>query len=143
MYASYLAQSGFDAIATPNADDALTKLVKADIVVTGIQIEGSFDGVELIRRVRLHHPTKPVIVLTAWDQPPRREAARQAGCAAFLSKPCLPDVLLCEIQRVLGRSRALREQSDPARQRAPRVRREAEGVLKKAQDVRDRYRRAK
>jgi two-component system cell cycle response regulator DivK len=102
MYADYLTQRGFEARTSDNADEGLTKVQEADVVVTGVYIQGSFDGVELVRRVRLHEPNKPVIVLTAFDTESNRLGAQQAGCNAFLAKPCLPDTLVREIRRVLS-----------------------------------------
>jgi DNA-binding response OmpR family regulator len=102
LYATYLSQRGFDTSVTDDADDALTKVSDADVIVTGIYVKGTFDGVEFIRRVRLRDPKKPLIVLTAFDTESNRRKARQAGCDAFLAKPCLPDMLVRELRRVLS-----------------------------------------
>jgi two-component system cell cycle response regulator DivK len=42
----------------------------------------------------------PIVALTAI--PGARESARRAGCDAFLAKPCLPELLWCEIRLMLG-----------------------------------------
>lgn len=69
------------------------------------------DGVELVTRLKGDDGTKsiPVIVLTAcaWQSDRDRAAA---GCEVFLTKPCLPDVLVREIRRVL----ALRDVPKPS-----------------------------
>jgi DNA-binding response OmpR family regulator len=102
MYAEYLAERGFDLRISDDADDALIQVPDVDVVVTGIYIKGTFDGLELIRQFRQRDRQKPLIVLTAFDTDANRLEARQAGCDAFLSKPCLPDTLVREIRRVLA-----------------------------------------
>jgi two-component system, cell cycle response regulator DivK len=104
MYAEYLRASGFHAIEISNTAGALVLAVTADVIVTGILVDGPFDGVELVRRLKADDRTmhKPVIVLTgcAFDRDEQR--ARAAGCDAFLVKPCLPSLLVAELGRVLA-----------------------------------------
>src|SRR5262249_42942506 len=102
MYVEFLASRQVDCIAATNATDALLAAPQVDVVVTGILLPGSDDGLELIRRLRADDRTKaiPIIVLTAWVLDSTRERAEAAGCDLFLSKPCLPEDLLAEILRV-------------------------------------------
>jgi CheY-like chemotaxis protein len=128
MYAEYLRLRGFDPIEIATTDEAVPRAADSDVIVTGIRVSGSFDGLELVRRLRadIRTSSKPVIVLTAWAIEPAREQAVAAGCDLFLPKPCLPDVLVTEIQRVL----ALRSGPRP---RAARLRsRRAKGNSKVA-----------
>jgi two-component system cell cycle response regulator DivK len=62
------------------------------------------DGWEATRRIKRDARAShvPIIMLTGR---PRDEAApesKAAGCAALLTKPCLPEDVLAEIRRVLG-----------------------------------------
>lgn len=104
MYADYLQASGFEVLEADTTDSALALALETDIVVTGLLVPGTFDGIELVRRVRQDHRTrdKGIIVVTAAVTERHRDAARQAGCDAFLPKPCLPDLLVAEVQRVLS-----------------------------------------
>jgi hypothetical protein len=52
MYAEFLRFSGLAAIAVSNAQDAMTFAPEADIIVTGIVLDGTVDGVELVSRLR-------------------------------------------------------------------------------------------
>jgi len=108
MYAEYLRLFGFRVIEIGETSAAQALAITADVIVTGLRVAGPFDGIELIRRLRADDRTtdRPIVVLTAcaWDAD--REAAEQAGCAAFLAKPCLPERLLGEIRRVLRKRRA-------------------------------------
>ena len=103
MYAEYLRHSGLAAIAVSNAKDALTFAPEADVIVTGIVLDDTVDGVELVSRLRGHDGTmhKPIIILTACAWRWERERAEHAGCDVFLAKPCLPDDLLREVRRLL------------------------------------------
>ena len=100
MYAEYLCEYGLAVIAVSEAWDALIAASKADVIVTGILLAGSMDGVELIARLRrdTRADRRPIIVLTecAWDA--ERERARRAGCDLFLAKPCLPSELLRHVR---------------------------------------------
>jgi CheY-like chemotaxis protein len=51
----------------------------------------------------------PIVALTGHALAGHAEGARQAGCDAFVTKPCLPDALVTEIERMLSARR-----SDPA-----------------------------
>jgi CheY-like chemotaxis protein len=104
MYSEYLRHSGLAAIAASNAADALTVAPMADVIVTGIRLDGGIDGIELIARLREDARTKhvPIVVLTAFAMQSDRERAERAGCDVFLPKPCLPEDLLREVRRVLA-----------------------------------------
>ena len=114
MYAEYLRLRGFAPLEITTTDQALSLAGNADVIVTGVRVPGSFDGLELVRRLRAHVRTqsKLIIVLTAWALDPSREQAVAAGCDVFLTKPCLPQTLVREIRRGLaaGRRRAGRRQ---------------------------------
>src|SRR5713226_9176455 len=98
MYAEYLRLQGFNPIEINDTADGLALAVTADVIVTGIRVEGPFDGIELVHRLRDGNGTrdKPIIVLTACAFEPNQQQALAAGCDVFLSKPCLPDRLVTE-----------------------------------------------
>jgi two-component system cell cycle response regulator DivK len=103
MYAEYLQASDFTVIEVDHTADALKRATDADVLVTDVRVDGPSDGLELIRRLHRGAGTKhiPIIVLTACAFATDRQRAERAGCDAFLPKPCLPEVLLVEIRRVL------------------------------------------
>lgn len=118
MYAEYLRYSGLAAIGVSNARDALTFAPEADIIVTGLVLDDTVDGAELVSRLRGDDGTmhKPIIVLTACAWRRDRERAEHAGCDVFLSKPCLPDTLLREVRLLLQQCMHDRRQmKDPTR----------------------------
>lgn len=129
LYMELLRVAGFAPLEAATTDEALPLARSADVVVTGIRMPGTFDGLELVRRLRREDPTgrRAVIVLTACAFEADRVAAIVAGCDAFLTKPCLPDVLLSEIRWLLARTRLLRHVT--ARDRAETVAKRSGGRI--------------
>ena len=103
MYADYLRACDVNPIEIGNTTEALRRAHQADVIVTGIRVDGPFDGVELVRRLRAGDDTHdmPIIVLSACAFEPDGQRALAAGCDLFLAKPCLPDRLLDEIRAIL------------------------------------------
>jgi DNA-binding response OmpR family regulator len=104
MYAECLRISGFTVLAADTTDDGLRCAGNADVIVTEIRVSGSFNGFDLVNRLRHADATKqtPIIVLTACAFEADQKRARSVGCDVFLSKPCLPDNLLSAISAVVG-----------------------------------------
>jgi CheY-like chemotaxis protein len=107
MYTEFLRYEGFLPVPVSTARDGLTVAPKVDIIVTGLLLPGDMDGVEFIARLKRDERTKriPVIVLTACVWKSDRERAEEAGCDVFLPKPCHPDDLLRNVQRLLAASK--------------------------------------
>jgi CheY-like chemotaxis protein len=82
------------------------------------------DGWEATRRLKENERTRhiPIVALTGHALAGHAEGARQAGCDAFVTKPCLPDALLAEIQRML----AVKAEGSAAK-KAPRTGRAKQG----------------
>lgn len=57
----------------------------------------------------------PVLVVTSAVAPEYRLRALDAGCAAYLEKPCPADVVLSEVRRLLPPDGSLPVEEDPAR----------------------------
>ncbi len=108
MYAVFLRYHGLAVIPVSDARDALMLATRADIVVTGIHLDDSMDGVELVSRLRHDDGTKsiPIIVLTGCEWPDNRERAEGAGCDLFLAKPCLPSDLLGHVRQLVAATRS-------------------------------------
>jgi CheY-like chemotaxis protein len=104
MYAEYLRSDGFRVLELDEASPAADIASDADAIVTGIRLRGTLDGVELVRRLRADRRTrrKPIVVLSACAMPWDRRDALEAGCDAFLAKPCLPDRVVEVLSTVLA-----------------------------------------
>ena len=90
------AHNGFQALEKAVAESP--SLVLADIAVPGI------DGIELCRRLRADHRTKaiPVLAITAYGDRHYSARAIQAGANQVLIKPCVPQMLVAEVRRLIA-----------------------------------------
>ena len=106
MYAEYLRVHGYEVVEASTIDDGWARRADADVIVTGLMVPGSFDGLELVKRLRQHATgaAVPVIVLTARVTARDRAEAEAAGCDIFLPKPCMPNELMAAIGTLVARS---------------------------------------
>jgi two-component system cell cycle response regulator DivK len=109
MYAAYLSFSGYRVAEATNGLEAIEKTIELmpDIILMDLALP-RMDGWEATRRLKLDERTRhiPIVALTGHALAGFAEGARQAGCDAFVTKPCLPDALVAEIQRMLEARRA-------------------------------------
>jgi CheY-like chemotaxis protein len=110
LYVSFLRHVGLRVVAADTTDQVMQCAHTADIVVTGIRVNGSDDGLGLIRRLRARHSATrlPIVVLTACALASDEMAAKAAGCDVFLTKPCLPGELVRTITKLTGARRPAR-----------------------------------
>jgi two-component system, cell cycle response regulator DivK len=105
MYAAYLQFSGYRVAEAANGLEALekTRELMPDIILMDLALP-KMDGWEATRRLKADERTRhiPIVALTGHALAGHAEGARQAGCDAFVTKPCLPDALVTEIQRMLS-----------------------------------------
>jgi two-component system, cell cycle response regulator DivK len=104
MYTEYLEYSGFDVVGASNGIEALERAVEAepDIILMDLSLP-VMDGWEATRRLKADRRTAsiPVVALTGHALAGISEGAKEAGCDAFVTKPCLPEDLVKEIRRIL------------------------------------------
>lgn len=102
MYAEFLEISGYEVIQAADGEEALAKVAERtpDVVLMDLSLPG-VDGREATRRLKASPATSriPVVILSGMPQ----EYARVTGADSVLTKPCAPDVLVKEIQRLLLR----------------------------------------
>jgi CheY-like chemotaxis protein len=104
MYASYLRFSGFVVDEAITGTEAIEKALATgpNLIVMDLSLPG-MDGWEATRLLKIDPRTKhtPIVVVSGHALEGSVRAAREAGCDAFLRKPCLPQVLLAEVVRLL------------------------------------------
>ncbi len=105
MYAAYLQFSGYRVAEATDGVDAIEKTLELmpDIILMDLALP-KMDGWEATRRLKMDERTRhiPIVALTGHALAGHAEGARQAGCDSFVTKPCLPDALVAEIQRMLA-----------------------------------------
>src|SRR5512141_1011206 len=79
-----------------------------DIILMDLSLP-VMDGWEATRRLKADERTAsiPVVALTGHALAGISEGAKNAGCDAFVTKPCLPEDLVKEIRRILARPSGL------------------------------------
>jgi two-component system, cell cycle response regulator DivK len=104
MYAEYFTFSGFHVEEAGNGQEALDKAfdLLPDLIIMDLSLPG-MDGWEATRRLKKDERTKniPVVALTGHALAGHSKGAKEAGCDAFITKPCLPDVLVAEVKKIL------------------------------------------
>jgi len=105
MYAEYLADCGFRVIEAKNGKEAIEQAFarSPNVIVMDLSLP-VMDGWEATRRLKADGRTRsiPVIALTGHALQVHSKGALDAGCDAFVAKPCLPDQLVLEINRMLA-----------------------------------------
>jgi two-component system, cell cycle response regulator DivK len=107
MYAEYLEFCGFSIVQAGNGVEAIAcaESRRPDVILMDLSLP-VMDGWEAIRRLKGAARTRkiPVLALTGHALNGISESARKAGCDGFITKPCLPEDLVVEIRKILGRS---------------------------------------
>lgn len=119
MMARWLELNGLAVAHARTGEEALAMLAECapDAITIDIGLPG-MSGLELTRRLRQHPVARavPIVAITGWASARDVERAQEAGCDVVLTKPCPPDTLLAEIQRLLSRAaEPLRAESGDAR----------------------------
>jgi CheY-like chemotaxis protein len=88
------------------ARDGAAAIVKAtlrgpDVIVMDLAMP-VVDGWAATRRLRRQTLTRHVPIIAVTAVPASRDSAREAGCDAFLAKPCLPEMLWWEVCALLS-----------------------------------------
>jgi CheY-like chemotaxis protein len=112
MYREYLQHDGFRTIDAHNGYQALEKArdLRPNAVLTDLAVPG-MDGFAFCRALRETPSTRaiPILAVTGHSEylvDPDRFT--QAGIAHVLIKPCAPDVIACELRRLLAPSSSSR-----------------------------------
>jgi CheY-like chemotaxis protein len=108
MYAEYLVYAGYRVAQAGNGAEALDLAYELhpDLVVMDLSLP-VMDGWEATRQLKANPRTHatPVIALTGHALAGHSRRARQAGCDAFLVKPCMPAELEAVVARMLAGGR--------------------------------------
>ncbi len=105
MYAECLDASGFAVAQAESGDEAVAKALALQpaLIVMDLALPG-MDGWTATRAIKTDARTAriPVVALTGHARSDASTAAREAGCDAFLTKPCLPDAIVELVRRLLS-----------------------------------------
>jgi CheY-like chemotaxis protein len=104
IFAEYLEYRGFRVATAADGLEALDKAFELlpDVILMDLSLPG-IDGWEATRRLKQDDRTRdiPIIALTAHALAAAHDKAREVGCNAVVTKPCLPKDLEQEVRRQL------------------------------------------
>ena len=107
MYSMYLASQGMRIVVAGDGVTAIRMAVadRPDVIVMDLSLP-VIDGLETIRRLKRDGSTAhiPIVACTGRVDGGSGESAIEAGCDAYVLKPCLPEHLLKEIRTLLARA---------------------------------------
>lgn len=111
LYSEYLSSSGFRGAEAQDGAEAVRKALelRPAVILMDLSLPG-MDGWEATRRLRSDERTRliPIVALTGHALAAHSDDARDAGCDAFMTKPCLPDAVVDEVKRMLALSASRR-----------------------------------
>lgn len=100
-----LTMEGFEIITATNGEEAMYKfyMYTPDIIITDLRMP-KMDGFALIEKIKKTDNLKsvPIIVFSANVSPENESKSLEAGAALFLKKPCMIEMLLQAIRKLIG-----------------------------------------
>jgi len=102
IYAMYLRSRGCRVFTAGDGRSAVEKAtaLTPDLIVMDLAMP-KVDGWEAIRRLEQSSWTRDIPVVALSAVPASRDTAFEAGCDAYLAKPCDPGVLWTQVQALL------------------------------------------
>jgi CheY-like chemotaxis protein len=96
-----LTVEGYRVLLAENGEEVLEKIKieKPDLLILDVKMP-LMDGIEVLQKLRIGHPTLPVIVLTAYKSMERY--ALKEGISAFMPKPINLHKLKNQVKKILG-----------------------------------------
>jgi CheY-like chemotaxis protein len=103
LYALVLTLSGVPVETARDGREALQKAAALlpDVIVTDLQMPG-LDGLDLTRQLKRESRTRGIPVVLCTSEGSAEWQAREAGCSAFLQKPCSTDALVRIVRSLQG-----------------------------------------
>src|SRR6478672_5408451 len=106
LYRAYLQGEGYEVVTASSGLDGVEASEKQpfDLVVMDLNMPG-LDGWMAMSLIRARRPNLPTVILTANSGADLETRAKNAGAAAFLTKPCPPDKLMRAVAVAIDKSR--------------------------------------
>jgi two-component system, cell cycle response regulator DivK len=106
MYTEYLRTRGYQVVPCANSKQCFDLAVsrRPDLILLELRMDG-MSGIEVIAHLKSEKSlaSVPVVALTASVLPFQRAEAMAAGFDKVIPKPCLPQDLVTEIEKILSK----------------------------------------
>lgn len=110
IHKMYLERHGYRVLAAEDGREALrfARQHQPHVILMDLSLP-YVDGLTATRELKMDPSTAtiPVVMLTAHGYGSAGRRAKEAGCSGFLAKPCDPQRVLNEVQRLIGPAEAL------------------------------------
>jgi DNA-binding NarL/FixJ family response regulator len=95
-----------DLVVCGEAEDAMGAMhilasAKPDVLIVDLSLSGP-DGLDLLKNVRITHPTLPVLILSMHDELIYAERALRAGANGYIMKQVATEKVLVAVRRILA-----------------------------------------
>ena len=106
-----LQEEGYKVVSSRNGADALQMIEKDhfDVLITDIKMPG-MSGIELLDKVRGHHPETEVIIITGFGSISSAVEAMKKGAVDYITKPFDLDELLLKVGKIF-QQRSLKKEN--------------------------------
>jgi two-component system cell cycle response regulator DivK len=105
MYAWCMRAAGWMVEGSVDGEEAFiaARVFHPHVIVMDLRLP-RFDGLDAIRLLKGDDDTRhiPIVVCSGAERRHAEMVSREAGCAAFVSKPCLPDDLRALLEEVVA-----------------------------------------
>nr|WP_298142737.1 response regulator transcription factor [uncultured Pseudomonas sp.] len=100
-----------DLLVVAEAESGVTALERLregdiDLLLLDMNMPG-LSGEDLIARIRTHHPTQKILMLSMHNEPQIAQRMLRAGANGYLCKTCTPETLFGAIHRVASGARVI------------------------------------
>lgn len=105
LVCTYLKDSGYDAVACYDGEEALSVWNKGqfDMIISDIMMP-KVDGFELARTVRSSDKSIPILFMTALDDKPSKQYGYKLGVDDYVVKPFDAEILMLRVAALLRRA---------------------------------------
>jgi two-component system response regulator HydG len=100
----FLSKQGYKTASVQRGDDGLVLLRKEafELVICDFKLP-DIDGLEMLRRIKVMHPTTAVIIITGYSDVRMAVQTVKHGAYDYVTKPLYPDEILYTIKAALER----------------------------------------
>jgi two-component system, NtrC family, response regulator AtoC len=108
-----LRREGYEVVQAADGADAIDALAQpVDVIITDLKMP-RVDGMEVLRHASVHHPSVPVIMITAFGTVDNAVAAVKAGAFDYIEKPFEQEQIRLIVNKAVKQAHLSRREARP------------------------------